>query len=305
MKAKDNKDIDFVQNRFSDTSTLLIGERALLNGIRIDGRQLDSYRNINIEFIGPPGSVIISFGNTTVFSSVCAEVVEPNSERPNEGFLFFNAELMPLTSGLYEPGKASELEQNISCFIESVFKESGSLNLESLCITSGKHVWAIRVYIHVLQDDGNLFDVCSFSALASLLHYRIQEVKVVDDTVKISEINWHKGTPLNIYNIPIPINILILTEERFLVDPTIFEEQINSTQIFLVFNQFGEVIWVQKPGGIPVMLDIIKTAIEIGERKTKQLYSLLRKELASNEEMNKNVLKYVNKHYSTPVIDLE
>lgn len=83
---------------------------------------------------------MISFGNTVVFTCISQEIVEPNSERPNEGFLFFNVETSPFTSESYEPGKTTDQEHNLIYFLENMFKESSCLDLETLCITSGKQV---------------------------------------------------------------------------------------------------------------------------------------------------------------------
>eukprot|EP00375_Theileria_parva_P002859 XP_765540.1 exosome complex exonuclease Rrp45 [Theileria parva strain Muguga] len=274
MIISDNE-IHFLQNPNSDISTLLIGQDCLKNGLRIDGRSLDSHVYVSIDFDGPPGTSLISFGNTVVFTCISQEIVEPNSERPNEGFLFFNVETSPFTSESYEPGKTTDQEHNLIYFLENMFKESSCLDLETLCITSGKQVWALRVYVHVLQDDGNLLSACSLSALASLLHYRKPLMELSDELNHSFYGLWHKGTPLNIYHVPMFVTVWLLeapdhslldhnlSEYKFVLEPNSFEEKLLKTQVSILFNQFGEVLWIYKNGSTPVPLETFESAISV------------------------------------------
>ena len=57
--------------------------------------------------------------------------------------------------------------------------------MESLCITSGMKVWAIRVDIHILNHNGNLIDCASVAAIAALAHFRRPDVTVSGEDVTI------------------------------------------------------------------------------------------------------------------------
>ncbi|UKJ87590.2 exosome complex exonuclease [Theileria orientalis] len=290
MLREDNE-IDFIQNISPDVSTLLIGQECLKRGLRIDGRSLDSHRHVSIEFNGSPGSVTISFGNTVVFCCISQEIVDPNFERPNEGFLYFNVELSPFTSENYDPGKTSDSENNLIYFLENIFKESSFLDLETLCVTSGKEVWALRVYVHVLQDDGNLLGACSFAALAALAHYRKPNLQESEDFMYSSYMLWHKGVPLSIYNMPIMMTVSIIEgQDQYVLDANAFEEKILSTQISILYNQFGEVFWTYKYGSTPVGLETFEGAVSVSKKKAIKLYSLLKHELEKNNEMLKSLL---------------
>ncbi|XP_954689.1 exosome complex exonuclease, putative [Theileria annulata] len=312
MISTDNE-IELLQIPNSDISTLLIGQDCLKNGLRIDGRSLDSYLYVSVDFDGPPGNSLISFGNTVIFTCVSQEIVEPNSERPNEGFLFFNVETS-FTSECYEPGKTTDQEHNLIYFLENMFKESSCLDLETLCITSGKQVLALRVYVHVLQDDGNLLSACSFSALASLLHYRKPLMELSDELNYSFYGLWHKGTPLNIYHVPILVTVWLLetrdhsfldhnsSEYTFVLEPNSFEQKLLKTQIIILFNQFGEVLWIYKNGSTPVPLETFESAISASKQRASQLYSILMSELDKNTQELKNILKHINSQYPYKII---
>ncbi|KAK2197874.1 bifunctional PNPase-RNase PH domain superfamily/Ribosomal protein S5 domain 2-type fold/Exoribonuclease [Babesia duncani] len=132
------QEIDFLKTRHPDSSSLAIAEAAVRRGLRVDGRTPSKYRKIAVEFLTSSGRAIVSFGNTRVFCAVSGEIVE-SSERPGEGF-FLHVEMAPFTSHSYEPGKMNEQELFISHYIERAFKETGALDVESLCISNGKHV---------------------------------------------------------------------------------------------------------------------------------------------------------------------
>ena len=40
--------------------------------------------------------------------------------------------------------------------------------MESLCIVPGEKVWGVMIDIHVLSDQGNIFDACGLAAIAAL-----------------------------------------------------------------------------------------------------------------------------------------
>ena len=40
--------------------------------------------------------------------------------------------------------------------------------MESLCIVPGEKVWGVMIDIHVMSDQGNIFDACGLAAIAAL-----------------------------------------------------------------------------------------------------------------------------------------
>src|SRR5439155_67974 len=52
--------------------------------------------------------------------------------------------------------------------VDRGIRESKMVNMERLCITPKEKVWILFIDIHVLDYDGNLFDACSYAAVAAL-----------------------------------------------------------------------------------------------------------------------------------------
>ena len=49
---------------------------------------------------------------------------------------------------------------------------SKALDTEGLCVSVGRHVWAVRLDVHVLDDGGSAADAALLAALAALLTFR-------------------------------------------------------------------------------------------------------------------------------------
>uniref|UniRef100_A0A672YJ59 Exoribonuclease phosphorolytic domain-containing protein n=1 Tax=Sphaeramia orbicularis TaxID=375764 RepID=A0A672YJ59_9TELE len=75
---------------------------------RLDGRQTYDYRKIKITFGTDYGCCYVDLGKTRVMAQVSCELVAPKENRPNEGIMFFNIELSPLASPIFEQGRLGE-----------------------------------------------------------------------------------------------------------------------------------------------------------------------------------------------------
>ncbi len=69
--------------------------------------------------------------------------------------------------------------------LERNVKQSQCLDLEALCIRAGEKVWQIRVDLSALNHDGNLLDCANLALICALSHYRIPEVAVEGEQIKI------------------------------------------------------------------------------------------------------------------------
>ena len=71
--------------------------------LRIDGRSLLLPRALTVSFGQTYGTVEVSLGGRTrVFVRASAEIVKPRDERPFEGFLVIQNEILPLAGSNYE-----------------------------------------------------------------------------------------------------------------------------------------------------------------------------------------------------------
>ena len=69
--------------------------------------------------------------------------------------------------------------------LERNVKQSRFLDVESLCIRAAEKVWQIRVDLNALNHDGNILDCANLALVCAVAHYRIPEVSVTGDEIKI------------------------------------------------------------------------------------------------------------------------
>jgi exosome complex component RRP45 len=134
-------------------------EKAIAEGLRIDKRGLNEFRNLGIFFGKNYGSTIVCLGDTKVFASCTCEVSIPKTTRPNEGTIFINVEM----------GN----QQNEQCIVvtrilERTIRESRCIDLESLCIVAEEKVWNLRIDITVLNNEGNVIGKSLISKIISI-----------------------------------------------------------------------------------------------------------------------------------------
>ncbi|KAF7827264.1 exosome complex component RRP45A-like isoform X1 [Senna tora] len=96
----------------------------------------------------------VQLGQTHVMGFVTAQLLQPYRDRPNEGTLSVYTEFSPMADPSYEPGRPGEFAVELGRIIDRGLRESRAVDTESLCILSGKLVWAIRIDIHILDNGG-------------------------------------------------------------------------------------------------------------------------------------------------------
>jgi exosome complex RNA-binding protein Rrp42 (RNase PH superfamily) len=119
--------------------------QALKEGIRLDGRGVEDFRDLNISFGPNYGTVHLTLGGTRIFTTVSAEIVRPFPESPNEGQLVFNAEIAPVATAKRPMGRASEEEMLINRMLERCLKRSRAVDTEGLTIVAGSKVRTIAM----------------------------------------------------------------------------------------------------------------------------------------------------------------
>src|SRR3990167_6803795 len=140
--------------------------------LRLDGRHLNTYRDITIETgvssKSAEGSAIATIGATRVVAGVKLEVATPYPDRPDEGTIMVNAELIPLSSPDFESGPPSIDSIELSRVVDRGIRESKCLDFKKLCIKPREKMWIVIIDIYPLNNDGNLFDAAFLAAMAAL-----------------------------------------------------------------------------------------------------------------------------------------
>src|SRR3712207_2965454 len=161
---------------------------AISKGKRLDGRNLDDIRPLEIELDiikKANGSAKVKLGNSEVIAGVKIETGEPFEGLENKGALIVSAEVLPIASPYIEPGPPDEEAVELARVVDRGVRESEMIDLEKLVLVPGKIVYTIFVDCSVINADGNLFDATSYATVAALLTsklpiFEMQDQKVVD-----------------------------------------------------------------------------------------------------------------------------
>lgn len=243
-------------------------QKALLESTRVDGRSLDEFRKLRINFGSEWGSVHVSLGETRVLAQVSCEVVPPRATRPNEGTLFINVELGPMAAPHFESGRQSDAGVQLNRILERAIKDSGCVDLESLCLVADEKVWNLRVDINVLNHEGNVIDCASMAALTALAHFKRPDVSLNGEEVIIHTIYERDPIPIGINHFPICVSYGIFNKGKLAVaDPTYLEERVAEAKIVFGMNSYGELCGIHL-GGITLTSSdlLLRTATKAAKR---------------------------------------
>lgn len=242
-------------------------------GKRVDGRNFDEYRKIEIEtgvVSKAEGSARVKIGNTQVMAGIKMDVGEPYSDSPDSGVMTTAAELIPLASPDFEAGPPREDAIELARVVDRGVRESEVIELDKLCIEPGEKVWIVFIDIHILDYDGNLFDAASLACLAAL------------STAKVPAERFELGED---YPLPLKEPPISCTSVKFnnvvVVDPVLDEEEIADARLTVATDTNGDLRAMQKGlnGSFTreEIQKIIKASIDNGREIRKQLYKSIGK----------------------------
>ena len=220
--------------------TLLRQELARLAeaGARLDGRGQWEARDIVLEtdcLYNGEGSAKVVWGDTIIYAGVKFEMRTPWPDRPNQGSLMCSAELRPIAGRKYEPGPPSPESIELGRVVDRGIRESGCIDMEKLCIVPGEKVWGVMIDIHVLSDQGNMFDACALAAIAALRTAIVpaERFDVGEDyTLKV------KSTPI--------MASFTRVGGRYVFDPSAEEELGGDERIHITLGDEGHLHSLQK-----------------------------------------------------------
>jgi exosome complex component RRP42 len=241
---------------------------------RMDERKFDEFRPVSIEtnVIGnADGSARVRIGNTQIMAGVKMSVGEPFQDVPDEGVLVVNTELSPIASPNFEPGRPGEDSIEISRVTDRGIRESKCIELEKLCIESGKKVWVVNVDIQVMDYDGNLIDASSLGAIAALMTAQIPKYDEENEKVIYEE----KAGKLPVRDAPIAITVAKINSS-LIVDTNLEEEENLDARITITTNKNGDICSLQKGGNGYLTTEEILKAVDLSIAKGKELRKLIK-----------------------------
>ena len=244
-------------------------------GERLDGRDLDEYREIQIDKDYIPttaqGSARVKIGDTQVVVGISFDVESPYDDRPASGTIVTNAELAPMAAREFESGPPQEPGVELARVVDRGIRESEAIDLEALCIEEGEAVYTVFIDVHVMNDDGNLLDASALGAIAALQDgyvpaYDEDEGELDHDSVGMEEIPMTK-VPVTATGRKIGDTVLW--------DTTGEEEEALGSRLTVSLTEENKVVAMQKGGREPITTEEISEIIEEAKNQTQNFRYLL------------------------------
>ena len=247
---------------------------AISKGKRLDGRNLDQIRPLEIELDiikKANGSAKVKLGNSEVIAGVKIETGEPFEGLENKGALIVSAEVLPTASPYIEPGPPDEETVELARVVDRGIRESEMVDLDKLVLVPGKTVYTIFVDCSIINADGNLFDATSYAVVSALASSKIPVFEMQDGKVVYTGNN--QDPPIT--TIPISITAIRIGE-AVILDPTSEEEACMDARITITTNSNGEYTAIQKGSTGAFTVVQIKKAAEIARIKGEEVRAKLK-----------------------------
>ncbi|KAL9106830.1 MAG: hypothetical protein Q9227_008163 [Pyrenula ochraceoflavens] len=253
---------------------------ALQENVRLDGRNFQQFRDLDLTFGNDFGNAIVTLGKTRVNTQISAEVTKPFEDRKFDGIFTITTELSPIASPAFESGRQTDQEVILSRILEKAIRRSNAIDTESLCIIAGAKCWAVRADVHVLDFDGGLVDASCIAIIAALQHFRRPDVSVDGEEVTIHTMEERVPVPLSIMHQPICVTFSFYHGGQIvLADACLREEQVRDGEMIVTINQLGELCQIAKLGGIPIDASILINCTNIALSKARDITTWISKRL--------------------------
>ncbi|NQV08388.1 exosome complex protein Rrp42 [Candidatus Woesearchaeota archaeon] len=244
----------------------------LNSGTRFDGRKLEEYRKVSVEYgvsKNAEGSARVKIGKTEVLAGIKLSVGKPFPDTPNDGVLMVGAELIPMSNPEFESGPPGIQAIELARVIDRGIRESKAIDIRKLCIEKGEKVWLMSVDIVPVNDDGNLFDAAGLATVAALKDTLFPKYDGV-------EINYKEKTKEGLPMSKEPISITVIKiGDKLLIDPTTDEEKMIEARLTIASIKDKTICALQKGGEDPLTLEEIDQMVELGLKKAEELHKLL------------------------------
>lgn len=247
---------------------------AISKGKRLDGRNLDDIRPLEIELDiikKANGSAKVKLGNSEVISGVKIETGEPFEGLENKGALIVSAEVLPTASPYIEPGPPDEETVELARVVDRGIRESEMIDLDKLVLVPGKIVYTIFVDCSIINADGNLFDATSYAVVSALASSKIPVFEMQDGKV----VNTGNSQDPPVTTIPVSITAIRIGE-AVMLDPTSEEEACMNARITITTNSNGDYTAIQKGSTGAFTVGQIKKAAETARIKGEEVRAKLK-----------------------------
>lgn len=245
-------------------------QKIVKDGDRLDGRDLDEFRDIELEtdYINETaeGSAYVRMGDTQVVVGLKVSVEEPYPDRPDQGSIVTNAELAPMADREFESGPPREPGVELARVVDRGIRESGAVDFTDLCIEEGEKVYTLFIDIHVVNNDGSLIDASSLGAMAAIMTGFIPEYDEETGTLNRDE----KAMNVPLHSEPVTVTAHKISGEQ-VWDTTKEEEEAQEARLTVSLNEKGNVVAMQKGERYPYSQEEIMEIVHDAEEQTEKL----------------------------------
>lgn len=248
--------------------------KSLKKDVRFDGRKKLAYRDVKVEYgvsRCAEGSARVTLGGTVIMAGVKMELMSPYPDRPDEGNIMVNAELLPLSNPEFESGPPGEHATEIARVVDRGIRESGTIDVKKLCIDPGDKAWGVMIDIVSINDEGNLQDAAALAAIAALKDAKLPALNTE------GQINYDapkSTTPLPVFRSPVEVTVHKIGNHLF-VDPLTDEEKLVEARLTVAMTENDNVCALQKGGEAPLSLDDLDKMIDIAKKLAPSLRNKL------------------------------
>src|SRR3989454_689339 len=197
-------------------------------------------------------------------SPPAAAPAEPDPDTPTPGVLSTSVELIPMASPTFEAGPPRPDAIELARVVDRGIRESKMVNMERLCITPKEKVWILFIDIHVLDFDGNLFDACSYGAVAAL----------ASAVAPAKSQGLGDDFPLPVEHWPVSVTTAKI-KDLLLVDPSLDEERMADARLTVTTDENGDIRAMQKGLSGSFTYEEVKRIIETAQRVGRDIRPLL------------------------------
>jgi len=247
----------------------------LQEGKRIDDRALDEPRPLVIDTGVIPhanGSARVRLGDTAIVSGIKVQPDRPFPDMGDKGIFMCTAEILPLAHPSAETGPPQPDVIELARVVDRGIRESGMIDLSQFVLEKDKSVIGLFADSVVTDHDGNLFDACSYAAVAAIITSKISKWEMKDDKPVLME-NQESNAPIT----TIPISVTMGRIGGFIiVDPNIDEWGCLDARITITTNSDGNIVALQKGGSDGFTLEQLVKCSELSITIGKKIREIVK-----------------------------